>query len=162
MTPPPFVAQRLTKTASILLHGPIAAVFPLFGPVEEKRWAQGWNPTILYPASGTVEEGMVFTTPAHHQGETDYRWIVVRYEPDQHAITYLVSAPTRVWSIAIRCAPARDAETNTTITYAFTGLDEIGNALNVRTAQAIFGEDLSDWEEVINDYLSAHRALDHP
>jgi hypothetical protein len=162
MTRPPFVAERLTRTASILLHGPIDAAFPLFGPVEEKKWARGWNPTVLYPPSATLEEGMVFTTPAHHQGEADYHWIVARYEPDRHSVTYVVSAPTRIWTITIRCTSARDAETKASITYTFTGIDDAGNALNARTAAAIFGDNLSDWEESINDYLSAQRALTRP
>lgn len=92
MKPPTFTAKRISRTATITLRGPIAAVFPLFGPIEERKWEDGWDPMILFPETGDLEEGMVFTTRGHTDEEATYTWIVSKYHPANHAIQYTVSS----------------------------------------------------------------------
>ncbi len=57
-----FKSQKISKTASITLNGDIEKVFPLFGAFEERKWAEGWNPTLIYPETEIIEEGTTFIT----------------------------------------------------------------------------------------------------
>ena len=86
-----FESKRLSKTRTITLNGPMKKVFPLFGPIEEMKWADGWSPEIVFSNSGGVEKHLVFKTEPHHaHEETDYTWIVSRYEPERAHIEYTV------------------------------------------------------------------------
>jgi hypothetical protein len=148
-----FTAERTSRSATIILEGPIDVVFPLFGPVEEKKWEDKWDPVILYPASEDTEEGMVFTTPAQDQRETAYTWIVSKLNPDLHLIEYIVSTHNRFWVITVRCEALSDIRTRATIRYTYTGLTPLGNILNKQAIAKMYEKDLKDWEEAINHYL---------
>jgi len=156
-----FSAERLFKSATITLNGPIGKVFPLFGALEEKKWADGWNPIVMYPTSEKLEEGMVFTTPAHGHGETAYAWIVSKYQPDNHLIEYIVSTTNRYWVISIKCRASSDTETEATVSYTFTGLTPLGNEINKHAIGKMYERNLQDWEEAINYYLKTGNALKH-
>ena len=71
-------SQTITKSATIILNADITAVFPLFGPIEEKKWAEGWNPKILHPENTLIEEGMVFVTISSAEKETESLWAVTK------------------------------------------------------------------------------------
>jgi hypothetical protein len=62
-----FVAQHITQSHTIHLPAHLYRVFPLFEPLGEKLWAEGWDPTMLYPSTGEVAVGTIFTT--HHADE---------------------------------------------------------------------------------------------
>jgi hypothetical protein len=144
------------------VNGPLETVFPLFGPVREKEWAAGWDPEVLYPPTGVLEEHMVFITESHRGHEPDSTWTLSRYCPDQAFIEYTVFAPGRLWRIAIQCSevPGEEA-TKAEITYTYTGLTEEGNATNERALEAMYRCDLKDWEEAINHFLEKGKRLAH-
>jgi len=154
-----FTAKRISRTATITLQGPVATVFPLFGPIEEKKWEDGWDPLILYPETGELEEGMVFTTRGHTDAEPTYTWIVSQYDPVNHAIQYIVSTQNRCWTIAIQCRAYSDTQSQTTVGYTYTGLTTLGNELNEHAMESMYAKDLKDWEEAINHYLSTGKTL---
>ena len=58
-------SQKISKTASIILNEKIEKVFSLFGAFEERKWAEGWNPVLIYPDSEIIEEGTTFKTEGH-------------------------------------------------------------------------------------------------
>jgi hypothetical protein len=149
-----FRAERVARTATITLTGGIEMVFPLFGAIEEKKWADGWNPVILYPASEKLAAGMVFVTAGNDPAEGDYAWIVSAYQPDHYLVEYTVSTANRIWVIAIRCAALSAYGTEATVTYTFTGLNQLGNELNRKHIASMYAKNLSDWEEAINHYLN--------
>ena len=135
MAPSAFVSARIFRTRSITLNAPLKSVFPLFGPVREKDWAAGWDPQVLYSTTGVIEEHMVFKTRSPHEHESDFTWIVSKYDPVQAFVEYTVFTPERLWCIAIQCR--EDAVQKTTeaeVTYTYTGLTEEGNAINYRGA----------------------------
>jgi hypothetical protein len=163
MMPSAFVSRRISKTRSITLNAPLRESFPLFGPLREREWASGWAPQILYPTTDLVEEHMVFKTPAHHgHGEPDYTWTVSKYLPDQALIEYTVFTPERLWWITIRCREdIPDQTTEAEITYTYTGLTELGNAINERALQSMYAHALRDWEDAINHYLATGERREH-
>jgi hypothetical protein len=157
-----FKAERLSRTATIVLHGAVDKVFPLFGAIEERKWANGWNPAILFPKSEQIEEGMVFTTQAHGHGEDKYAWIVSRYQVENHVVEYIVSTANRYWVITIQCVASSKDHTKATISYTYTGLTDLGNEINRHAIEKMFERDLEDWEEAINHYLATGEVLKHP
>jgi len=162
MIKPTFESRRISKTSVITLNAPLSNVFPLFGPIREKEWASGWNPQLIYSITGLAEEQMVFRTQSHHEHEPDYTWIMTGYSPDRSFIEYTIFTPERLWGITIQCREGRMADTtDAEITYTYTGLTERGNETNARALEAIYHQDLKDWEGAINHYLKTGERLEH-
>ncbi len=154
-----FRAERVSRTATITLNGGIETVFPLFSAIEEKKWADGWNPIILYPTSEKLEAGMVFLTEGNNQNESAFAWIVSGYHPDKHFVEYTVSTENRIWVIAVRCTALSGDRTEATVTYTFTGLNQLGNRLNQSHVERMFARNLDDWRDAIDYYLSTGELL---
>lgn len=157
--PMKFIPERIQQCAVITLNGSIDKVFPLFGPVREMEWAEGWNPEIIYPKDKLVEEHMIFRTKGHADEEY-YTWVVSQFNPDQHQIEYTVSTPDRVWFIRIQCAPD-GPRTKASIGYTYTGITAAGNDRNREALKKMYARDLKDWEEAINYYLQHQKILTH-
>lgn len=148
-----FKAEKISKTETILLMGSIQNVFLLFGAFEERKWAEGWNPTLIYPLTEIVEEGTTFKTRGHGHDETEFLWRITKYQPETHLIQYLVSTPNRYWTITVICKPLTADKTTAEITYTFIGLNDTGNTINKQALEKMYEQNLKDWEEAINFYL---------
>lgn len=158
-----FTAQRIAKTATIVINAPLDRAFPLFGPIKEKEWAAGWNPQILYPSMNLVEERMIFKTSSPHgHNEPDYIWTVSKYIPAQALIEYMVHTPERIWWITIECREnSKGGTTEAEITYTYTGLTDRGNAINEKALQSMYAQDLTDWEDALNYYVKTGMRQEH-
>ena len=157
-----FESERISRTSIITLNAPLDKVFPLFGPIKEKEWADGWSPEIVYSKTNLLEEHMVFKTKSHGHGETHYTWIVTKYAPEQSFIEYTVFTSERLWCITIKCSENTNIQTtDAEITYTYTGLTEKGNAINEKALQSMYSKDLKDWEETINYYLKTGKKQKH-
>jgi hypothetical protein len=162
MTSSTFTSRRISKTANITINASLDEAFPLFGPIKEKEWAAGCDPQILYSTTNILEEHMVFKTPSHGHGEPGYIWTVSKYLPDQALIEYMVHTPERVWWITIQChEDIPDQTTRAEITYTYTGLTDLGNAINTKALQSMYARDLRDWEEAINYYIETGKRQEH-
>jgi len=148
-----FKSEKFSKTATISLNGKIEKVFPLFGAFEERKWAEEWNPTLIYPATETIEEGTTFKTPGHGHNEAQFLWRVTKYDAAAHLVQYLVSSENRDWTITVKCSSLNGDKTRAEITYIFIGLNNTGNMLNEHMLGIIYKHNLKDWEEAINYYL---------
>ena len=156
----PFNAMRVTRTANIRLDAPPDVVFPLFGPLDERRWEPSWNPTILYPPSGATQRDAVFT--ATHADGTPSFWTIVLFEPADLRISYVRMHPaTHVARIDIACSADAERGTRAQVTYTFTGLSEAGNAYVETFTEPHYAEWLRAWEDAINHYLRHRAALPH-
>jgi hypothetical protein len=149
-----FTAKKVSRTATITINGTMETVFPLFGAFEERKWANGWNPTLIYPATETIEEGTTFKTPSHGHEEKEFLWRVSKYDSNRHMIQYLISTENRYWTITIQCNRLYASQVLAEITYTFIGLNELGNTLNQKAIDRMYENDLKDWEEDINYYLA--------
>jgi hypothetical protein len=154
-----FKSERIQQNASFQVHGSIEKVFPLFGPVKEKEWAEGWSPEIIYPKGVEVQRQMIFVTPGN-KDESNYYWTVIRYEPSSYLIEYQVSTMNRIWFIEVICEPARET-TRVTVTYTYTSLNAAGSEKNRSAMNAMFAHNLKDWEEAVNHYLQTGKKLTH-
>ena len=155
-----FKSERISQCASIDLQAPIEKVFPLFGPILEKVWAEGWDPEIIYSTSELVEEHMIFRTKSPHASEGLYTWVITKFDSDQHLIEYSVSTMNRIWFITVQCE-ALDSKTKATICYTYTGLTPEGNSMNKQALKKMYAHELKDWQEAINYYLEHGKQLKH-
>jgi hypothetical protein len=158
-----FKAERISQTATIRLKGRFDQIFPLFGPVREKDWAEGWDPHILFSNSDNIEEHMVFQTHSHLDDEKGvYTWTVSTFVPEEGKIEYTIFAETRLWWIMILCEEESEGEhCKATITYTFVGLTKLGNDRNAMALTTMYKHDLKDWELAINHYLETGSKLRH-
>lgn len=147
-----FKSKKISQRAVITLNGSVENIFPLFGAFEERKWAMGWNPVLIYPDTEIIQEGTTFKTVGNDI-EPEYIWIVSKYEPDNFLIQYLVFTNNRHWTITVECSSIDENKTEAEITYTFTGLNEKGNEINELALQKMYMHNLKDWEEEINSYL---------
>ena len=155
-----FTAQRVSHTHTIRLSAPPSQAFPLFEPIGEKAWAEGWEPHILFPADGVAELGAVFTTK--HPTESASIWTMPVYDSANFHLTYLRVTPgSRVGQIDIQCQEAPGGTTDASVTYTFTALSEQGNAFTARFTEAHYQAMMADWERAINFYLAHGHTLPH-
>lgn len=156
------VARIAEQTAVIRLEGDVADVFPLFGPLREREWAQGWNPLVVWPPDEVVRTRMVFVVrPSHSHGQ-DTTWVVSRYDEDEALIEYSVFSSETVRWILIRCRPTEGGNaTQAEITYSYVGTSDQACARNQQDLEAKFRHGLKDWEHAINHYLQTGERLSH-
>ncbi len=152
-----FQAERLQRAATIVVNAPIENAFPLFGPLREKEWAVGWEPSLILSKDPLVEEHMIFQTKGH-EGEGKYTWTITQYQPATYLIEYTVFTSERIWFIRVACE-AVDNKTNATISYTYTGLTNDGNKKNKLAIEKMYAHNLKDWEEAINHYLKTGQQL---
>jgi hypothetical protein len=156
-----FKAEKVSKTASFSLNANIGKAFLLFGAFEERKWADGWTPLLIYPSTEIIEEGTTFKTPGNGQNETEFLWRVSKYEPQNYLIQYLVSTENRYWTITVKCQPLPDSSTYTTVTYTFIGLNNLGNEINKKSLDKMYSKNLRDWQEEINYFIANKKILKH-
>lgn len=156
-----FIAQQVTRSHTIHVSAAIDRAFPLFEPLGEKYWAHGWNPDMLYPASGIAQEGTVFTT--QHAGEAAKIWTIIAYEREQTHVTYVNVLPNAYTSrIDVRCEPDGAEATSVCVSYALTALTLHGNEYIERFMEEHHYQGyISSWETAIGYYLRHGRMLPH-
>ena len=157
-------ANKLSQTAKICLNGSFEQVFPLFGPIREKDWADGWDPQILVSGAENIEEHMVFQTSPHSEQEQGqhYTWVVSKYDYDDGLIEYTVFADGRLWWITILCRQNQEGGScDATITYTYVGFNELAEKRNTNAMATMYLHDLKDWEHAINHYLETGSTWRH-
>lgn len=152
-----FASVRISRLATLLLNETIENVFPLFGPLREMEWAEGWNPEMLY-GNNDVQERMVFRTPPGFEGESPYLWIISKYDADEHTIEYTVRSDDRVWFINVETRPFK-LITMATVTYTYIGLTRLAHERNLIALERMFERNLTDWEDAINHYIRTGKKL---
>jgi hypothetical protein len=135
--------------ASIVLHlrAPADRAFPMFDPVNEKRWAPDWQPTLLGEAR--VAAGLVFTTQDDH-GRT--AWLLDRYDERARELRYVVARPTILTTIDIAVVPDGPGSSVATVTYTRTALDAAAEG-EVEEFARHFPLQAPHWESAINAAL---------
>lgn len=149
--------EKISRTSTIVIPCPVETAFTLFDPIREKLWVPGWSPEIIYPRSGEIQEEMIFKTPARYEGEDPYIWTVILFDPDNTRVKYAVATTDRNWFVTVKCIPAGQF-CLATVTYTYVGLSEAGSKRNQQALEAMFGENLKDWERLINAYLKSETA----
>jgi hypothetical protein len=141
------------------LNGKSDLVFSLFDPIGEKKWAENWNPTIVFPESG-VHQGSVFTSRDHDGTETI--WIITKFDKNSQSIVYTSVTPSfKVSLIEISCEPDGANRTKARVTYTITALSEKGKQHIASMSKQHYHKWMTDWEKAINHYLQYRHPLRH-
>ncbi len=147
-----FTAQQITRSHTIHLPATPHEVFPLFSPLGEKHWAQGWEPEMLFPSSGVAQAGTVFTT--RHVNISTQVWVIIAYVREQAQVSYLNILPdSHVSRIEVSCEAEGMLATSAHITYTLTALTPQGNTYLDGFTQEYYHAYISSWETAITYYL---------
>jgi len=143
---------RLLSSHTLHIPAPVSDVFPLFCPVREVDWLDGWAYTMHYAESGLAEEHGVFST----EGAI---WVCTAYQPVQGHVAYLRVEPgLAVTHLEISCQPATDSGTTVAIHYRFTSLSPAGDAHIIARQQASAA--VTSWfERAITHFLATGTKL---
>jgi hypothetical protein len=155
-----FVAKHFSHTQILTLDSTIDQVFPLFGPLEERRWAHGWNPTVLYSESALGDSaGTVFTS--NLPGEPETVWYVVQFDSIQHLVEYVRVTPGhKIALVRVCCDALPDERTSAAVTYAFTALSDAGNC-ELAHLERDHPSSVQHWQHAINHYLRTGETAQH-
>ena len=126
-------------------------VFPLFGGWEEKKWAAGWEPQVVFPTPPSDQQGMVFTV-AH--GGMKSVWTNTAFDAEGGHVQYVYVIPDAlVTLIDIHLTKTRGNETQVSVVYERTALSAEANdhVTHLAKGDAKSGP---EWEQMMNGYLS--------
>lgn len=155
-----FAGQSDTRTGTIHLNGPIAKVFPLFEPIGEKAWIPGWEPQVVYPASGAAQNGTVFLTYDDH-GRNETYWTIIEYDTQRHRISYINVIPNyQVRRITLECREVAPDKTDAMVSYSYTGITSHGNDDVAKQTEESYTAKMQHWTHAINHYLETGKKIE--
>ena len=140
-------AVRLDTEGAFTLPVPPREAFPLFDPVRESEWAEGWRIEAVHPRPFRMEADAVFEVPGPN-GATEV-WTVVAYDPDACLVEYLaVAGRDLVRRVTVRCDDAGGG-TSVTVHYRVTAWTPAGAARAAGYDRAFIGA----WRAPVLDAL---------
>ena len=158
-----FTAKRVGHSHTIVLNDSPENLFHLFTPEGEKKWAEGWDFTPVFPSTREVEENMVFTTAAHDHGQMDAIWIITRYEPMAYSIEYQRIEPgMKIGRIHVRLTETPPGRTSATVEYVYTALSQEGNEFVEGFSEIGYQHFIQLWQNAIHHYLHTGKTPHHP
>lgn len=142
------------------LEAPVEEVFPLYCPVMEGLWAEGWNPSVVYSKSGLVETDCIFKTPGHGEG-TGAIWYVTDHDAEKKHVEMLMVMPeTVIMKLVIDSAPLEGGRTETTLTRSITSIGQAGDEIVGQYGREEFEQSMKNWEKSMNHYLKTGKLLE--
>ena len=153
----------VARTGTVTIPTPASRALPLFEPLGEKAWADGWDPEILYPRSAGVPEapaspGMVFRT--HAAGEPPTIWVLALHDAAALVVEYATVTPGhRIGRIRVELEPAGEQRSRARVTYDFRALSARGAAYVEGFTEEQYAARMARWEKAIGHYLATGRIL---
>lgn len=148
--------KHLERRHDIVLDGPVDRVFPLFTPLGETLWVDGWNPEFLHPSSGETSDGMVFRT---RHGDEETLWACVDFDPTAHRVRYArVTPASRFGFVEVICREAGAGRTEASVAYTFTALTPDGQSYLSDLTEAAFARMIEEWRALIDRWLLGNPA----
>ena len=148
---------RVVRETSIELVGSIDTVFPLFEPENERKWVDGWDPTVIFPTNETIEEDLVFTT--EKDGQTAV-WTMIRYDQKRRRIEYNKVEPRHiVIHVSVECKSVESEVTTAIISYTMTALSPDGEKTVGDFTEDHYVGWIGNWKKAINHFLETGTRL---
>ena len=172
MSPSPQSCRRVTREAELPLCAPFESVFPLFGPLREADWAEGWSPEPQGPVPEPMEAGFVFRT--RHEPPGPAVWTLTEYAaegPDSGRaggsgrtgrIRYaMVAESSHVARIAIDLSAGAEGEgALARVRYDLTSLTGKGERYLDSVTRDRFEGWIDEWKRCIEHYLATGERLE--
>jgi len=133
-------------------------VFPMLCPVREYDYLPRWECDIVYLYSGLAEQGGVFTTHSHGEGDERDVWVTSRYDRNR-AIEFVRVNSMRTSVYRIELQGTETGGTVVSCEQVITGLTEEGNQHVKKLQQADFTAMLSHMQELLQHYLATGKAV---
>ena len=153
-----FESRRVVRAYRQTIEAPPDVVFPLLCPVREADWLDGWAYTMVYSASGLVEDGAVFTTA--NPGEEDTVWIVTRHDRGAGLVEFTRFTPgSRTCVLRIAVSQYGDARSHVDVSFAYTSIARSGNEFLGEWTENAFLAALVFWEKSMNHFLATGQTL---
>lgn len=150
---------RAVRAYRQTIEAPPAVVFPLLCPVREVEWLDGFAFTMIYSASGFVEEGAVFTTA--NPGEPDTVWLVTRHDRAARQVEFARFTPgSRTCLLKIAVEPCGEARSFVDVSYAYTALGNPGEEFLKGWTEEAFTRAMVFWERSMNHFLKTGARLE--
>jgi hypothetical protein len=154
----PFAANRVTHIRHQTYAAPPAVVYRLHGFREEKSWAAGWEPEMVFPADGSPTEGAVFLI---RRSGVEEVWVLTRWDPIARRAGYIhVTAGREVTEIRISVSGPEQGPSHVEVAYTWTALSEAGNVFIEKQTEESFRAWMSEWEEEMAHYLRTGTKLE--
>lgn len=130
-------------------------VFAITEPVEEVKWAPGFEFEWVYAQDGREakggQQGDVFVT---RHGGHEVVWVISKRDLKERVIQFVRFLPgVETVQIDIHVVPEGRKASKAEITYTWTALSEHGRERLKQHTQEAFDTDMKEWEEQVNDYL---------
>ena len=137
---------------------PPEVIFPMVCPVREYEYSPGWECDIVYLDSGLAEQGGVFTTHSHGEGDQRDVWVISRYDKNR-AIEFVRVNGMRSMVYRTELQGTETGGTVVSCEQVITGLTEEGNQRIQTLQQSDFTAMLSHWQELLQHYLATGEAV---
>lgn len=142
---------QVERTHTIVIDAPVARVFPMFTPLGETVWVEGWKPEFLNPKNGATEQFMVFRTGS---GASETLWTCCDWEPAKHFVRYVrVTSASRFGFVDVQARAAGAATTSVTVTYRYVALTAAGEAELAAFTEDAFRAMIDGWRVAVSKWL---------
>lgn len=149
--------RRVTRSYSQTIQGSPEEIFPLYCPVKEAHWCEGWDPSVVYTESGVVEPDCVFVTS---DGTVESAWFVTRHDPGQGRVEMIKHTPGETFvKLEITLKPVSARTTRAAITYSYTSLGPVGDKVLAAFTAKSYTAMMAAWEAAMNHYLKTGEML---
>ena len=147
-----FQVKRAVRTYRQTINAKPDKVFPLLCPVREAEWLDGWNYTMIYSASGLVEEGAVFSTS--NPGDEDTIWVVTRHDPAARRVEFARFTPhSRTCFLKIAVSALGGDRSYVDVSYTYTSIGTAGSRCIESWSEKEFLDAVIFWESSMNYFL---------
>jgi hypothetical protein len=148
--------NRATHTYRQSLNAPPVKVFPLYCPVREAEWADGWMPELVISSSGIAENDCVFLTTDTHGTAI---WLIIDYEPETWFIEMLKILPgLTACRLSIQVSE-NGSGSFADITYSHTSLGAAGDDFVGKFTADFYRDFMQGWEKAFNYFLKTGQPL---
>lgn len=149
--------NRVAHTYVQTIKGRPEQIFPLYCPVQETLWCEGWDPVAVYSDSGVNEPDCVFVTEDDGVASV---WYVTVLDRDKGLVEMIKHTPGKTISkLNISIRPITAETTRAEITYGFTSLGTAGDLFLKGFTQETFETAMDAWEQAMNHYLAKGEML---
>jgi len=153
-----YLDPMTTRRGRIELAGDPRDVFPLFGPLRERDWADGWRPEPVGPAPEPMAAGFVFRTADPDRG--DAVWVLTDWDEPTGRVRYVMVAPrSHVARISIDVRGLGPGRTTADVRYGLTPLAPGGEAYVAALTERRFATWMHEWRAAIDHWLRTGTCL---
>jgi hypothetical protein len=143
--------KRVARSYKQLIQGTPDEIMPLYCPVKEADWCEGWDPVVVYSKSGVVEPDCVFVTS---DGKTESAWFVTQHNPEKGMVEMVKHTPGVTFvKLTITLRPLTEHKTQATITYSHISLGAAGDKVLAAFTEEAYETMMVAWEKAMNHYL---------